>query len=97
MEKGELLPDELMIELVKKRVAADDCQRNGWILDGFPRTVRQARLMQNADIDPDVVIELDRPDEMVTEWCLGRYHDATTVRTRACLPACVARLELSRW
>ncbi len=35
---------------------------------------------QKAGIDPDVVIELDRPDELVTEWCLGRYHDAATVR-----------------
>lgn len=80
MEKGELLPDELMIALVKKRVAEEDCQRCGWILDGFPRTVRQANLMHKAGIDPDVVIELDRPDEMVREWCLGRFHDAATVR-----------------
>ncbi|KAM3567743.1 hypothetical protein VYU27_010118, partial [Nannochloropsis oceanica] len=78
MEKGELLPDELIIALVKKRVSADDCRRNGWILDGFPRTVRQAKLMQKAGIEPDAVIELDRPDELVEEWCLGRYHDAAT-------------------
>ena len=50
---------------------------------------------QKAGIEPDVVIELDRPDEMVTEWCLGRYHDASTVRAclpsvRACVRACAS-------
>ena len=46
MTKGDLLPDELMIAIVKKRLMQDDCKMNGWILDGFPRTVQQAKMLE---------------------------------------------------
>jgi len=78
MKEGKLLPDDLVISIVKKRVSQDDCVHNGWILDGFPRTVGQARAMHDEGIDPDCVILLNRPDEMVIEWCEGRAFDPTT-------------------
>lgn len=78
MVKGALLPDDLVISVVQRRLEQDDCKANGWILDGFPRTLAQAQAMQEMGIEPDAVILLDRPDEMVKEWCLGRSFDPTT-------------------
>jgi hypothetical protein len=55
-----------------------DCARNGWILDGFPRTPEQARLLGEVGIEPDCIVVLDRPDELVREFALGRMSDSAT-------------------
>lgn len=71
MDNGKLVTDELVIALVKQRIAQDDC-RNGFLLDGFPRTIPQADAMKNAGIAVDYVLEFDVPDEIIVERIVGR-------------------------
>jgi len=84
IDKGELVPDDVVIGIVKERLQAEDCQK-GYILDGFPRTVAQAEaLSQFARID--VALNLSLPDEMIINRlsgrrvclkCGGTYHVST--------------------
>ena len=84
MDQGQLVPDQVVIDIVKERLAMDDC-RNGYILDGFPRTVEQAKaLSEFADID--AAIDLDVPDEVLVNRLSGR---------RVC-PACGAPFHVDR-
>ena len=84
MDQGQLVPDQVVIDIVKERLAMDDCQ-NGYILDGFPRTVEQAKALgEFADID--AAINLDVPDELLVERLSGR---------RVC-PLCGAPYHMSR-
>lgn len=70
IDAGKLVPDEVIIDIVKDRLAQDDCQ-NGYILDGFPRTVPQAEALEGiASID--AVVELDVADEKLIERLSGR-------------------------
>lgn len=70
MDAGMLVPDEVVIALVKERLAMDDCSR-GYILDGFPRTVEQAEALQSfAQIN--AVINLDVADEILVDRLSGR-------------------------
>jgi len=70
MDSGELVPDEVVIEIIKKRIHEDDC-KNGFILDGFPRTIRQAEEL--AEITKiDVVLNLTAPHEVIIERLSGR-------------------------
>lgn len=71
MDNGKLVTDELVIALVKQRIAQDDC-RNGFLLDGFPRTIPQADAMKNVGIAVDYVLEFDVPDEIIVERIVGR-------------------------
>lgn len=71
MDSGDLVPDELVIGLLKMRVARDDCQ-NGFILDGFPRTIPQAEALDESDIRIDKVINFKVNDEMVVHRISGR-------------------------
>ena len=71
MDAGQLVSDELIIGLVKERIAQDDC-RAGFLLDGFPRTIPQADAMKANGIDVDHVIEFDVPDEVIVERMGGR-------------------------
>lgn len=71
MDAGKLVSDDIMIGLVKERVAQPDCQ-NGFLLDGFPRTIPQADGMHAAGISVDVVLEFDVPDEVIVERMAGR-------------------------
>jgi adenylate kinase len=67
MDKGELVPDDIMIELIKNRLGSSDCS-NGYILDGFPRTVSQAEALDKAIEDGiDAVIFFDVKDETLIE------------------------------
>ncbi len=70
MDKGELVPDEVVIAIVKERLAQPDCQ-NGYILDGFPRTVEQAEALA-AFADIDAAINLDVPDDVLVTRLSGR-------------------------
>ena len=70
MDKGELVPDDVVIALVRERVQEDDC-KNGFLLDGFPRTVAQAKALDTiADID--AVINIVASDEFIVDRLTGR-------------------------
>ena len=71
MDRGLLVPDELIINLVKLRIKDDDC-KNGFLLDGFPRTIPQAQAMKDANIFVDYVIEIQVPDNEIIERLGGR-------------------------
>jgi len=76
LEKGEFATDEMIIEMVSNRIDEDDCS-NGFILDGFPRTLPQAealdRILKEKNIALDYAIEIQVPDEIIMERILGRY------------------------
>ena len=71
MDAGELVPDQLVIDLVKERLAADDAQQ-GFILDGFPRTIPQAQALLDSGVDIDKVLDIEVPDEAITKRMSGR-------------------------
>ena len=71
MDKGELVPDGIVIDLLKDRLAKPDCE-NGFILDGFPRTVPQAEYLEKSGVVIDLVIDIDVPDEKIIERMSGR-------------------------
>ena len=71
MDAGQLVSDDLIIGLVKERVAQDDC-KSGFLLDGFPRTIPQANAMKESGILVDHVLEFDVPDEVIVERMAGR-------------------------
>jgi adenylate kinase len=71
MERGELVPDEIVIELVKERLRAPDCAR-GFIMDGFPRTIRQAEALRDAGIDIDCIVEIEVSDGEILRRMSGR-------------------------
>jgi adenylate kinase len=71
MEQGGLVSDEIIIELVKDRINKSDCA-NGFLFDGFPRTIMQAQAIAQLGIDIDYVIEIDVPDEEIVKRLSGR-------------------------
>lgn len=71
MEAGTLVSDQLVIRLVKDRIKQDDCY-NGFVLDGFPRTLRQAKVMAEEGIAVDYVLELAVPDTLIIDRIIGR-------------------------
>lgn len=71
MDSGQLVSDEIIIALVKERIAQADCI-NGFLLDGFPRTTVQADALRNAGVAIDCVIEIQVPDEELVERICGR-------------------------
>ncbi|MDX1705143.1 adenylate kinase [Pseudidiomarina sp.] len=71
MDAGKLVSDDIMIGLVKERVAEPDCQ-NGYLLDGFPRTIPQADAMHEAGIEVDYVLEFAVPDDVIVKRMAGR-------------------------
>jgi len=71
MDEGKLVSDELIIGLVKERIAQPDCAK-GFLLDGFPRTIPQADAMKTSGIKVDHVIEFDVDDEVIVERMSGR-------------------------
>lgn len=79
MDNGKLVTDELVIALVKERIKQDDC-RNGFLLDGFPRTIPQADAMKEAGITVDNVLEFAVPDDIIVERIVGRRVHAPSGR-----------------
>lgn len=71
MEAGQLVPDEVVIGIIKDRLKEDDC-KNGFILDGFPRTIPQAQALVDMGIDIDKVVDIEVPDEKITARMSGR-------------------------
>lgn len=80
MDEGGLVRDDIIIGMVKERIAQDDCQ-NGFLFDGFPRTLAQAQAMVDAGIDLDAVVEIDVPDEVIVERMSGRRVHLASGRT----------------
>lgn len=71
MDSGALVPDEVVIGIIKERLAMDDCQ-NGFILDGFPRTVPQAEALDAMGVKIDKVIDIEVADEKIMQRLSGR-------------------------
>jgi adenylate kinase len=75
MDKGQLVPDELTVKILLDRVAKDDC-KNGYVLDGFPRTIPQAKVLEDAlnktGEKIDFAINVDVPDENIIKRMSGR-------------------------
>lgn len=70
---GKLLPDEIINDMIKVRIKEDDC-KNGFILDGFPRTVNQAEAAEELGIEIDKVILIEVPDDEIIRRISGRRH-----------------------
>ncbi|KAL4101477.1 hypothetical protein PRIC1_005229 [Phytophthora ramorum] len=81
MDSGQLVPDELMVDVVLERLGQPDCEARGWLLDGFPRTATQAQALLAAGFCPDAVIALDVPDDEVVRRIAGRRVDPDTGKT----------------
>lgn len=80
MDSGKLVTDEIIIGLVKERIAMEDC-KNGFLLDGFPRTVPQADALKEAGVTIDAIIEIDVPDSVIVERMSGRRAHLASGRT----------------
>ena len=80
MDAGRLVPDEIIVDLVEERILAGDCA-NGFLLDGFPRTIPQATVMRDRDVRIDAVVEITVPDEHIIERMSGRRVHPSSGRT----------------
>ncbi|MDO4696760.1 MAG: adenylate kinase [Neisseria sp.] len=80
IEEGGLVRDDIIIGMVKERIAQDDCT-NGFLFDGFPRTLAQAEAMIDAGVDLDAVVEIDVPDSAIVERMSGRRVHLPSGRT----------------
>lgn len=80
MDSGGLVPDAVIIGLVSERIKEADCA-NGFLFDGFPRTIPQAEAMKAAGVDIDYVVEIDVPDEAIVERMSGRRSHPASGRT----------------
>jgi adenylate kinase len=80
MDAGGLVSDELILGLVKERISEDDC-KNGYLFDGFPRTIAQADGMAEAGIDVDYVVEIKVEDEVIIGRMSGRRCHMASGRT----------------
>lgn len=70
-EQGALVPDSVVIGIIKERLEKDDC-KGGFILDGFPRTVAQAEALDELGVELDVVVSIEVPDEKIVSRMSGR-------------------------
>lgn len=80
MDEGGLVSDEIIIGLVKERIAQADCV-NGFLFDGFPRTLGQAEAMRDAGVHLNAVVEIDVPDAVIEERMSGRRVHLASGRT----------------
>lgn len=77
MDKGQLVPDDVIVEMVKERIAKEDCS-GGFLFDGFPRTLNQANAMKDAEVFFDAVIEIAVDHEEIVRRISGRrVHEAS--------------------
>lgn len=80
MDQGQLVPDDIIINLVKERIKQADCA-NGFLFDGFPRTIPQAEAMKQAEVKIDFVVEIDVPDAEIIPRITGRRVHPASGRT----------------
>ena len=105
MDAGELVPDEVVIGILKDRIAQPDCEK-GFILDGFPRTVPQAEALEKMGINIDKVVEIYVPDEKIAqrlggrrvcESCGNSYHvDYTPTKVEGVCDACGGKVVIRK-
>lgn len=98
MDDGKLVPDQVVVGLVRERLQMDDCQ-SGYLLDGFPRTVQQAEALREISA-PDAVVNIFVSDEKLMDRltgrrvcaeCSGTYHVSTLKDSEVC-PFCTGKL-----
>ena len=80
MDQGQLVPDDIIINLVKERIKEADCAQ-GFLFDGFPRTIPQAEAMKQAGVKIDYVVEIDVPDSEIIKRMSGRRVHLSSGRT----------------
>lgn len=80
MDAGKLVPDDVIIGLVKERIKEPDCQK-GFLFDGFPRTIPQADAMKNAGVAIDAVVDINVPDAEIIKRMSGRRAHLASGRT----------------
>jgi len=80
MDAGQLVPDSVIIGMVKERLKDDDC-KNGYLFDGFPRTIPQAQAMKDAGVPLDAVLEIAVPDSDIVDRMGGRRVHLSSGRT----------------
>ncbi|XP_054809406.1 adenylate kinase, chloroplastic isoform X2 [Prosopis cineraria] len=78
MEKGRLVPDEIVVMMVKDRLLKPDSKENGWLLDGYPRSLSQATALKKFGFEPDLFILLEVSEDVLVERVVGRRLDPVT-------------------
>ncbi|WZZ01545.1 hypothetical protein YC2023_073873 [Brassica napus] len=78
METGQLVPNEIVVMMVKDRLSQTDAEQNGWLLDGYPRSSSQATALQGFGFHPDLFIVLEVPEDILVERVVGRRLDPVT-------------------
>ncbi|KAG2491753.1 hypothetical protein HYH03_009914 [Edaphochlamys debaryana] len=78
MDSGNLVPDEVVVEMVRERLNQDDVRAKGWLLDGYPRSASQAEAIEKESIRPDLFLLINVPDELLVERVSGRRLDPQT-------------------
>jgi len=78
MDRGALVPDALVIGMIKNKLLAPEVAKNGWLLDGMPRTQVQAAALDQMGCHPDLIISLEVPDDLLVERICGRREDPVT-------------------
>ncbi|RAL38738.1 hypothetical protein DM860_013419 [Cuscuta australis] len=78
MEKGQLVPDEVVVMMVKERLMQPDSQEKGWLLDGYPRSLSQATALKEFGFQPDLFIVLEVQEQVLVERVIGRRLDQVT-------------------
>ena len=78
MERGDLVPDELVIGICKAEMETPEAKKNGWLLDGMPRTKKQCEALEDMKLVPNLFLLLDVPDEVMMDRACGRRQDPIT-------------------
>lgn len=78
MDSGNLVPDEVVVEMVVSRLQQDDVKSAGWLLDGYPRSGSQAEAIEREGIRPDVFLLINVPDSVIVDRVVGRRLDPET-------------------
>lgn len=78
MESGALVPNEVVVEMVKNKLAEREVEARGWLLDGYPRSGEQAEAIEAVGIRPDVFLLIQVPDDILVERVVGRRSDPQT-------------------
>ncbi|KAG5013847.1 Adenylate kinase 2, chloroplastic [Glycine max] len=78
MEKGQLVPDEIVVMMVKERLLKPDSKENGWLLDGYPRSLSQATALEALGFRPHIFLLLEVSEDVLVERVVGRRLDPVT-------------------